>query len=95
MASVPGEGWSMGLKGVWANVANATAVGLVCMMFWVSFRSHLEQAREDRTIFREAIEKLSDNSDKQWRAIRSLSGDVRRLSEEVKKTHPAPENIEP
>lgn len=75
---------SLGLRGAWSTVANMTAVGLVCVMFVFLQRDAVQQAREDRQMFREV------NSE-QWKAIQanqqtliSLTKAIEELAVEVK-----------
>lgn len=71
----------MGLRGVWAQVANMTAVVFVCVMFYFTHLASLEQAREERALFRGAVATLSANQERQWTAIRTLTAAVKRLLE--------------
>lgn len=78
-------GWSMGLGGWTAQIANLTAVGLICLMFYQDRQESMKSTREDRALFRETIQKLSDASSEQWRAIRNLATQIKVLTEEVRK----------
>lgn len=79
-------------SGIWAKIANFTAVGVVLWMFLTDRHDALNMAREDRDAYRSAIEQLVSNTDKRWRdlrhdserqwqAIRDLTEAVRKLAE--------------
>lgn len=75
---------SMGLSGWAAVVANLSAVGLVCLMFWQSQTEQQRLAREDRAMFREVLTKLEDRADKDRDAHRELAKAVRQLADEIR-----------
>lgn len=70
---------AMGLRGAFAQWAHAGAVGFVCLAFWVTLSAQFEQAREDRRVFRESVEVLSQDNKRQWQAIRELTAAVGRV----------------
>lgn len=96
MATVPATDdkptpWSFGLRPRLLQLANMSAVGLVLLMFYQDRHQALDQAREDRQLFREAIQRLHEDSDRQWHAIRQLTTAVRRLADDAtskEKPHP-------
>lgn len=75
---------SMGLTGIIAQIANLSAVALICVMFFFERNESRNVAKEDRAMFRESILQLSNDSrvnganlrqdsDRQWRAIQKNS----------------------
>lgn len=87
-ATEPKTGWSMGLSSWAAQIANLTAVALICLMFYQDRQESLRLAREDRELFRESIKQLSETSAEQWRAIRALSTQIRALTDIIKERTP-------
>jgi hypothetical protein len=71
---------SMGLFGMLAQVANMSAVTLICVMFYQQVGENSRMAREDREVFREAVGQLRRDSDRQWSAIKRLTESVERLA---------------
>jgi type II secretory pathway component PulM len=65
----------MGLRGLWAAVGNATALVLICVMFWQSQQAQLKQAAEDREMFRTDLRGLTE-------VMRGLTDEVRALRRE-------------
>jgi hypothetical protein len=61
--------WSLGLTGIGKIVANATAVAIVFILFWQSQQTLFSQAREDRTMFRDELKVMHDDSARKWEAI--------------------------
>lgn len=47
--------WSLGLKGISANVSNMTAVAIMCGMFWAVLQNHMESAKEERVMFQQEM----------------------------------------
>jgi hypothetical protein len=79
-----GNGNTMGLRGRWGSVANLTAVGLICVLFYQGQQEAYRQAREDRQMFREEMRQVHEDSRRQGAAIESLTESVRTLVEEVR-----------
>lgn len=67
--------WLVGLRDQAAPLAAVVAA------FWVLLNAHLQTAAEDRALFREAVATLSAAQERQWQAIRTLAGAVRRLAD--------------
>jgi hypothetical protein len=63
----------MGLRGVWAQIANMTAVALICVLFYEDRHAALEAAREDRQLFHTAIKDLREDGKQLWNAVREDS----------------------
>jgi hypothetical protein len=75
--------WSLGLQGIWAQGANLTAVFLICFLFYQYQSAFLAQAREDRSIVREELNKMHEANQKQWQAIKENQGTLEQLLREV------------
>ena len=79
---------AMGLKGIWAQIANVAAVTLLCVMFYQDRHQGQDQAREDRALFRQTIKDQRDDSDRQWQALREDSARqwqaIRQLTSAIK-----------
>lgn len=75
---------TMGLRGIWAQIANITAIGLICVVFYQDRHAALEAAKEDRQLFRESVQELRRDSDRQWRAIQHLTQTVQGLDGKLK-----------
>lgn len=79
------ERWSMGLRGWVAQVANLTAVGVLCFLFYAAQQQQFAQQREDRQMFRQELaaqrEQVARDSERQWEAIRGLAEEIKRLRE--------------
>ena len=83
----------MGLgSGVLARIANLSAILLICIMFYQDRHAALESSREDRALFRQAIDRIEQLGAKQnqehqremseqARAIRDLAEQVKRLAD--------------
>lgn len=78
-------GWVFGLPKVWAACLNVGAILLICVMFWQDRQESLKTAREDRAVFKSAVERLSEASDRQGEAIRTLAVQVQRLGEKLER----------
>lgn len=80
---------ALGLNGWLKQLASLGAVGLVMYLFVQDRHVVLEQAREDRVVFRQAIEKLGTDAEKQAGAVRDLSekqsAAIRDLAEQVRR----------
>jgi len=72
-----------GLPRLWAAVLNVGAVLLICAMFYQDRRESLALAKEDRTIFRTALERLSESSNRQGQAISTLSQQIEKLADRI------------
>jgi hypothetical protein len=71
---------NMGLKGIWATIANLTAVALVCLLFYQSQQEMYKQNREERQMFRDELRAFHEDSNRQWEAQKSLTRSVEKLS---------------
>lgn len=80
----PGNG-NLGLKGVWAQMTNMTAVLLICLIFYQDRHAALDAAREDRQMFREELRGMHEDSQKQWQAIHQLTIAIKALTEKETK----------
>lgn len=80
---------SMGLSGLWAQVANSGAVVFVCIMFYFQMASSAQMARDDRLVFREAVQSLradfKDDGNRQWQAIREVADSNRKIAEALER----------
>lgn len=79
------ESWVFGLPKMWLGIVNIGAIFLICLMFYQDRRESLLLAKEDRNTFKEAIEKLSENSREQSSAIRVLGIQIQKLNERLDK----------
>jgi hypothetical protein len=77
-------GPTMGLKGIWATLANLTAIALICVLFYQSEQESRRLAREDRALFRDELSRLHDDSRRQADAIQALGEAVKTLAEDVR-----------
>jgi len=74
---------SMGLKGVWAAMANLSAVALVCVMFYQSQGEQMRLAREDRQMFRDEMRATREERTLDRQALVQIVRSVESLTEEV------------
>jgi hypothetical protein len=88
-AAAVAERSAMGLKGLWGQVASMSAVGLICLMFYLQFGEMMRAAREDRLLLREAMalvrqegERFRDQTRQETEASRDAT---RRLTAAVEK----------
>lgn len=72
--------WSMGLRGVVGLVANCTAIGLICLMFYQDRHTTMEQYREDRAMFRDELKEQRKSLNKLTRAFEELAVELKRIS---------------
>jgi uncharacterized protein YlxW (UPF0749 family) len=70
--------YSMGLRGWVSQLANMTAIGVICLLFAYDHTANRQQANEDRLLFREAIQVTRQSNDR-------LAQEIRRLTDEIKK----------
>ena len=75
---------SMGLRGIWATMANLTAIALICVLFYQSEQESRRLARDDRELFRQELSRLHDDSRRQADAIKALGQAVKTLAEDVR-----------
>jgi uncharacterized protein YlxW (UPF0749 family) len=86
---------TMGLRGIWATVANVTAVVLICVLFVQQTQDQRQQAREDRDLYRSELRSLHDQSAKdlqmlhddaasQRQAVQMLTTSVQSLADDVR-----------
>jgi hypothetical protein len=75
---------SMGLRGIWATIANLTAIALICVLFYQSEQESRRLARDDRTLFREELARLHEDGRRQADAIETLGHAVKMLAEDVR-----------
>jgi hypothetical protein len=80
-----------GLSGVFGVLGNATAMLVVVVMFWQLQGDVREQAREERTLFRDELRRMAAKSEREWQALHSqqqiiagLQGSVNDLAAMVK-----------
>lgn len=79
-----GEGVA-GLGKALAPYANLAAVTLVMGMFaWLGYTS-VQQAREDRALFRDEIRRQQALSDRQWEAVRANQVDLQKMGENLRR----------
>ena len=76
--------WSMGLRGLAGLIANCTAIGLICLMFYQDRHSTLLQYKEDRTMFREELKEQRNattaSMNKMSKALEELANELRQIS---------------
>lgn len=58
-----------GLSGVWQSIAQFGALGVVLLSFYQDRHSALDQAKEDRALFREELRLLRDSNSKELNAL--------------------------
>lgn len=75
--------WMFGLPKLWLGIVNIGAIFLICIMFYQDRKESLASAKEERILFRDAIEKLTEVSKEQSTAIRYLSIQVQKLSDRI------------
>jgi hypothetical protein len=80
----------MGLgNGIVAKIANLGAIVLICTMFYQDRHSSLESAKEDRALFKTAIERIETSNHAQSaahsREMSEQSKAIRELAEQVKR----------
>lgn len=80
----------MGLgHGLTAKIANLGAIVLICTMFYQDRHTSLESAKEDRAMFKAAIERIENasraQSETHSREMSEQSKAVRELAEQVKR----------
>jgi hypothetical protein len=69
---------AMGLKGLWAQIAQMGAIGLVMLMFYQDRHESLRVAAEDRQMFRQELKAQRDALDKLTDAVDKLAAQVNR-----------------
>jgi septal ring factor EnvC (AmiA/AmiB activator) len=79
---------SMGLKGIWAQIANMTAVLLICLMFYQSQNAAIDSAREERVNFREELRLLHRDSARKADELHGLTESIKKLTEQVESKKP-------
>lgn len=79
--SAPTVTGSLGLSGVWFQIANLSAVAILVGLVGLGAQEFFRQAREDRQLFREAIFGLQEGQRQQTQAIRDLGESVKRLKQ--------------
>lgn len=67
---------AMGLRGWWRDLANLSAVALVCLMFYQSQSNLWSLMREDRNATLHALQTLQDGQAETTKAIRSLAREL-------------------
>lgn len=77
--------WSMGLKGLAGLIANCTAIGLICLMFYQDRHTTVEQSKEDRQMFREVLKEQRDVMRGHRNALEKITHSVDNLAEEVRR----------
>lgn len=65
--------WSMGLGGTWAQIANATAIGIICVLFVLSWY----ESRNDRRHYQRVNEQLLEQAEENRQAIRAMAKQLR------------------
>jgi hypothetical protein len=55
--------WSMGLSGGWGTLANLSAMGLICVAFWIYLHQTMKNAEEDREALRQQLHETQKNLD--------------------------------
>lgn len=75
-------GWLMGLSGVWGQLANLSAVGLMCLLLYQSVQEQYRQARDDREMFRSELQRLQRGQEDTARALQEITAELRRLKKE-------------
>ena len=86
-------GVASGLTGVWQMIAQLGATGLICFLFYVQFQANLQQAAEDRRVYREQIDAFLREANsahleavKTKISIEANTSAIRDLSLELRKT---------
>lgn len=75
-------GWWGGLRNSFLREgASLTAIGLICLMFYQDRHAALEQAKEDRVMYRQEIRESREQHDKQ---IRGVEASLRELAAEIR-----------
>ena len=93
----PAATGTMGLRGLlWTNIGNASAMGLLGVVFFMQSLNSQDGAREDRALFRQVqqdndrrFEKLADRIDQNTavmtRAVERLDQAHQRVAEDVRR----------
>jgi hypothetical protein len=76
--------WKMGLSGKAFTVANMSAIGLLCLMFYQDRHEVADLAREDRVMFREELRTLHADAKNAQGAILKIAASVESLAAEIK-----------
>jgi negative regulator of sigma E activity len=93
MAEANGEGKSNGnglnaLNGWRAQIGQLGAVGVVCAAFWMLLQHSINQAGEERKLFRDSISQVTEavrkSGEEQAKATRELADQVQALSRRSK-----------
>jgi hypothetical protein len=75
---------TLGLSGWLGQVANLTAVGIICLLFWQSQERQWEREREDRAAYAAQLEAMHRDAELDRKALLDLSRAVGALADEVK-----------
>lgn len=65
--------WSMGLGGTWSQIANLTAIGVICILFVLSWRDNQREREHYRKVNEELLQQVEENR----QAVRSLARQLR------------------
>ena len=80
-----------GLSAIRAQVGQLGSIGIVCAAFWLLLHNSIQQASEDRKLFREAVAGVSESVKKsgevQAAALKDLAHQLEQLS---RRQAPAP-----
>ena len=65
--------WDLGLGGAWSQVANLTAIGVICVLFILSWRDSQKEREHCRKVNEELLQQVEENR----QAVRSLAKQLR------------------
>lgn len=81
------------LLGGWQVITQLGATGLICLLFWIQFNSNIQQAKDDRAMYREHIDSLIKEANiahieaaKSRSIVESNTLAIRELSAELRKS---------
>jgi alkanesulfonate monooxygenase SsuD/methylene tetrahydromethanopterin reductase-like flavin-dependent oxidoreductase (luciferase family) len=74
----------LGLAGWLGQMANLTATGLICLMFYQGQQVQWQQAREDRVMYTQQLEQLRADANRGRETLDSLTRSVESLADEVR-----------
>ena len=77
--------WMMGLTGFPAMIANMTAIGLICLMFYQDRQESFRMAREDRAMYREELTVMRAESQRTQKSFDDVTLSIRSLVIELQK----------
>src|SRR5262245_60629592 len=78
-------GLLMGLRGIWLQIAQLGALGVILVVFYQDRHASLDQAREDRLMFREELSAFRHEHRELQKVVTDNTSAIRELAREFRK----------